>query len=160
MALPQRKSLRLPDYDYSTDGAYFVTICTHNREKLFGDIAKNTVSKQMISQCLEDTFSAYPNASCPKSVIMPNHFHAIIIIDSFGQSAQPSLEQIIQDFKSRSTVAYIKLVKEGVLPPFNKKIWQRSFYEHVIRNEQDYLEIWQYIDDNPRKWLLDDLFIP
>ena len=160
MALPQRKSLRLPDYDYSTNGAYFVTICTHDRAKLFGKVGVDSLRKQVITQCFADTISSFEDVSCPKFVVMPNHFHAIIMIDHFGMDAQTSLERIVREFKSRSTVAYTNLVKDGKLPPFDKKIWQRSYYDHVIRNEQDYLDIWQYIDNNPRKWVLDELFIP
>ena len=159
MALPERKVIRLPDYDYSTNGAYFITICTHGRAKLFGDVGVNSLPKQLIIKCFEDTISSFEDVSCPKFVVMPNHLHAIIMIEHFGQEGQTSLGKIVREFKSRSTVAYVNLVKDGKLPPFDKKIWQRSYYDHVIRNEQDYLEIWQYIDDNPRKWVLDELFI-
>ena len=160
MSLPQRKVIRIPDYDYSTNGAYFITICTHNRVKLFGNIGSNTLSKQLIISCFEETIAAFPNVSCPKYVVMPNHLHAIIMIDQLGKNESVSLERIIQRFKSESTVSYIQNVKTGKLPPFHEKIWQRSFYDHIIRNEQDYLEIWQYIDNNPLKWQLDELFEP
>ena len=66
-----------------------------------------------------------------------------------------SLCTMVQVFKRRSTIEYIKMVKLGLLPPFDKHIWQRSYYDHIIRNERDYLEIWQYIDENPLKWELD-----
>ena len=160
MAFPQRKLLRLPDYDYSTNGAYFITICAHNRAKLFGDIGVNSLPKQLIIKCFEDTILSFEGVSCPKFVVMPNHFHAIILIDHFGLEGQTSLEKIVREFKSRSTVAYVNLVKDGKLPPFDKKIWQRSYYDHIIRNEQDYLDIWQYIDNNPLQWQLDELFEP
>ena len=160
MAFPQRKLLRLPDYDYSTNGAYFITICAHNRAKLFGDIGVNSLPKRLIIKCFEDTILSFEGVSCPKFVVMPNHFHGIILIDHFGLEGQTSLEKIVREFKSRSTVAYVNLVKDGKLPPFDKKIWQRSYYDHIIRNEQDYLDIWQYIDNNPLQWQLDELFEP
>ena len=109
MELMKRKQIRLKDYDYSSNGAYFITICTKDRKILFGDVGADSISA-------------------------------------------PTISQIVQAFKRKSTLEYIKLVKEKLLPPFDKQIWQRSFYDHIIRNEQDYLDIWQYIDTNPQKW--------
>ena len=101
--LPKRKSHHLQGYDYSQNGAYFITICTHQRRMLFG----------------------------------PNR-------DPRGG--------IVQAFKRYSTVEYIRLVKSGQAAPFNKHLWQRSFHDHVVRNETDYRMIAEYIDTNPRLW--------
>ena len=82
---------------------------------------------------------------------MPNHFHAIIVIQRADTRSAPTIMDVVQAFKSRTTVEYTRLVKQGLLPPFEKHVWQRSFYEHVIRNDRDYEEIWRYIDENPLK---------
>ena len=104
--LPQRKKLRLQNFDYSSSGAYFITICTKARKML----------------------------------------------------SAPTVSEIIQSFKRYSTVEYTKMVKDGILPPFDKQIWQRSFYDHVIRNRDDYNEIYKYIYENPMKWQFDQLY--
>ena len=155
MDYPIRKQIRIPHYDYGQNGAYFVTICTHNRAHLFGEINNPSLASQMIDQTFQKTIGQHSGVSCPKYVIMPDHFHAIIMIDHSAGPNPPTLAQIIQDFKRYSTLEYIKLVNKGLLPRFEKHIWQRSYYDHVIRNQQDFDEIWQYIENNPVKWKLD-----
>ncbi|MEG1894883.1 MAG: transposase, partial [Oscillospiraceae bacterium] len=98
--------------------------------------------------------------SVEKYCIMPNHIHAIFLISGNGttQGSFPTaVSDIVQRFKTITTKLYINGVKNGDYPQFNKKIWQKSFHDHIIRNEHDYLEIWQYIDENPLKWK-DDCF--
>ena len=90
---------------------------------------------------------------------MPNHIHAIITILRADMESAPTISEIIQTFKRYSTVEYIKLVKQGIVPPFEKQIWQRSFHDHIIRGEKDYLKIWNYIDTNPQKWTEDCFYI-
>ena len=172
-----RKQIRLKDYDYSQNGAYFVTICTHDRENLFGDIridnevvGADSISARMIERVLNEVIEQYEYVVCPCYVIMPNHFHAIIIIqnpiicdqniraDMESAPTKPSLSDVIQSFKRYSTIEYAKLVKQNLVPPFNKKVWQRSFYEHIIRNEDDYRKIAEYIENNPAKWEEDRFF--
>ncbi|WP_294906325.1 transposase [uncultured Ruminococcus sp.] len=94
----------------------------------------------------------YDNVSSPISVVMPNHFHSIIIIERNDTEVVPSISKIVQEFKRYTTCEYFKLVKNGILKPFDKRIWQRSFYDHIIRNENDFNEIWMYIENNPLKW--------
>ena len=159
MDLPQRKIVRLPDYDYSTNGAYFVTICTYNRKPLFGDVGADLVSARMVCTEFKKTVDSFPQIACPKYVVMPNHFHAIIVIQRADTRSAPTIMDVVQAFKSRTTVEYTRLVKQGLLPPFEKHVWQRSFYEHVIRNDRDYEEIWRYIDENPLKWKLDRFYM-
>ena len=90
---------------------------------------------------------------------MPNHVHALIVIERADMESAPTIIDIVQGFKRYSTIKLSKLVKEGQIPPYNDKVWQRSFYDHVVRNEQDYLEIWRYIDENPMKWKLDRFYV-
>jgi REP element-mobilizing transposase RayT len=112
----------------------------------------------MVAEVFEKTLTAFEGVGSSKYVVMPNHFHAIIEIDRADTRSAPTLMEIVQAFKSASTVAYIQLVKEGKVQPFEDRVWQRSFYDHVIRNQQDYLEIWRYIDENPLKWQLDRFY--
>ncbi|WP_180270772.1 transposase [Sporanaerobium hydrogeniformans] len=72
----------------------------------------------------------------------------------------PTVSGVVQAFKRYSTIEYIKMVKQGILPSFDKHIWQRSFHDHIIRNEQAYQKIWEYIDTNPLKWELDCFYTP
>lgn len=156
MELPKRKRIRLEGYDYSSCGAYFVTICTQNREMLFGDIVganlrvRPNAPDKMIEKWLLELENKYQNVSIDKHVIMPDHIH--FILQQTGEHAGSPLPEIIKWFKAQTTNEYIKGVKIGLYPPFDKHIWQRNYYEHIIRNQDDYNEIWQYIDENPFKW--------
>lgn len=147
-----RKIIRLQNYDYSANGAYFITICTHNREHLFGSVGADSISARMVKKVYGEIIGKYDNVSSPISVVMPNHFHSIIIIERNDTEVVPSISKIVQEFKRYTTCEYIKLVKNGILKPFDKRIWQRSFYDHIIRNENDFNEIWMYIENNPLKW--------
>lgn len=147
-----RKIIRLQNYDYSANGAYFITICTHNREHLFGTVGADSISARMVKKVYGEIIGKYDNVSSPISVVMPNHFHSIIIIERNDTEVVPSISKIVQEFKRYTTCEYIKLVKNGILKPFDKRIWQRSFYDHIIRNENDFNEIWMYIENNPLKW--------
>ena len=95
---------------------------------------------------------------------MPNHIHAIIFISretgGTTQRSFPTVSEIIRRFKTLTTKLYIDGVLSGLYPPFDKRIWQKSFYDHIIRSEQEYSEIWRYIDDNPIKWQTDHLISP
>lgn len=102
MDLPKRKPTRLKGYDYSTPGAYFVTLCTQNRENLF--------------------------------------------------ETEPVGNDVMRWFKTMVTNEYIRMVKDGRCMPFDKKIWQKSFHDHIIRSEKDYRKTWEYIDTNSLNW--------
>ena len=149
MELPKRKSPRLPGYDYSTNGAYFITICTKEKKPIFGPVGADSISARMVARTFLDTIYT----------VMPNHFHAIIVIERADMESAPTISQIIQSFKRYSTVEYVKLVKDGTVPPFDEKIWQRSFYDHVIRDEKGYLKIWNYIEGNPSRWEEDCFYV-
>jgi REP element-mobilizing transposase RayT len=159
MNYPKRKRTRLKDFDYSENGAYFITICTKDKNCLFSPVGADSISARTIEKTFLETIERYPQAECPIYVIMPNHIHAIITIIRADMESAPTISEIIQTFKRYATLEYIKLVKEGIVPPFEKQIWQRSFHDHIIRNEQDYLEIWKYIENNPSTWEEDSLYI-
>ena len=153
--LPQRKRLRLQNFDYSSSGAYFITICTKERKTLFAPVGADSISAQMVERTFLETIRQYDGIDSPIYVVMPNHFHAIITISRADMESAPTISEIVQSFKRYSTVEYVKLVKDGILPPFDKQIWQRSFHDHVIRGKNDYDKISKYICENPIKWQYD-----
>ncbi|WP_317856142.1 transposase [Chakrabartyella piscis] len=155
MEYPKRKPNRLQNYDYSENGAYFITICTQNKQCLFGDVGVDSISTRMIANIWEQTMLDYQNVYCDKYVVMPNHFHAILCIKRADMESAPTISDVLQNFKRHTTVEYIRLVKQGLVMSFDKKLWQRSYHDHIIRNRKEYLKIWQYIDTNPLEWELD-----
>ena len=153
MEFPNRKPTRLKDYDYSRPGAYFITICTKERKNLLCDIivgeglcALPQIDMTEIGKEVKSCIQFINNTSSikiDKYVIMPNHIHLIVIIEDSGGDGTPPLHQIIGQLKSYTTNLY------------GNSLWQRSFHDHIIRNEQDYLKIAEYIDTNPLKWEMD-----
>ena len=156
--LPKRKSHHLQGYDYSQNGAYFITICTHQRRMLFGPnrapVGADSISARMAARVFREIIGQYPAVHCRYFVVMPNHFHALVEIERAGADMEsaPTIISIVQAFKRYSTVEYIRLVKRGQAAPFDKHLWQRSFHDHVIRNETDYRMIAEYIQSNPQLW--------
>ena len=106
----------------------------------------------MVDEVFNKIINSYNNVKCSKYVIMPNHFHAIIEIQRADMESATTISKIIQEFKRCTTIEYIKMVKKGIVPDFEKSIWQRSFHDHIIRNLDDYQIIWNYINTNPLKW--------
>ena len=156
--LPKRKNIRLKDYDYSQNGYYFVTICTHNRQNLFetsivgndlrvvpSDVPQNQIIEKWLTE-LQNKFQI----EIDKYIIMPDHIHFILIIPTERHIGR-SLPDMIKWFKTMTTNEYIKSVKDGFIEPFDKKIWQKSYYEHIIRDENDYVLKSEYILNNPFK---------
>ena len=161
-------------YNYAQNGMYFVTLCTQNRLNLFGQIQnsylvlKNNAGK-MVSQNLRKYHRYTPHINIDKFIVLPNHMHAILMIQHNaimpGDGGTPrgafptmSLSDYIHRFKTLTTKLYIDGVKNGNYLPFDKKIWQKSYHEHIIHSEQDYRNIWDYIDTNPMKWQDDRYF--
>ena len=155
MELQKRKANRIQGFDYGQCGAYFVTLCTHNRARLFRMDQTSSCqweSNRIIHKWVAETQNKYQNVHFDKYVIMSDHIHFLI---SFTEEAPgASLADVMRFFKTMTTNEYIREVKKGNLPPFQQKLWQKSFYDHVIRNEQDYLETWEYIVNNPTKWMV------
>ena len=148
MELPKRKPIRLKNYDYSQNGMYFVMICTYNRECIFGKIVGNGLDRSEYGEIAENDLlnmqQHFPNIKIDKYVIIPNHIHAIILIDNDYKTERS------RPFPTLSTV--IELYKSGVSRKIGFGICQKSFHDHIIRNEKEYLEIREYIDINPLKW--------
>ena len=108
----------------------------------------------MVCRVFEEVLARYPQMQCPKYVVMPNHFHALVMIDKMNSVPTDAISAMMRSFKSKTTVEYIRLVRSGAAEPFNGKLWQRSYYDHVIRNQQDFVETWKYIENNPVKWMM------
>jgi len=161
MNLPKRKLNRLNGYDYSTPGAYFVTLCTQGRKIFFeiesvgNDLCVVPPQNQCIHKWIRETETKFKNIKIDKYVIMPNHLHMIVVITE--RHTGRSLHDVMRWFKTMVTNEYMVLVKSGICKPFERKLWQKSYHDHIIRNEQDYLKLWEYIDINPHKWK-DDCF--
>ncbi len=142
----QRRSIRLEGYDYTSPGAYFVTAVTYQRELLFGEIVDgemvlNTRGK-IVWECWHEIPQHFPHVELGAFVVMPNHVHGVIEIVDPG-----SLGAIIRSFKSTVT----KRVNEKYNSP-GMLLWQRNYYEHIIRSQQDWERIHDYILANPTNW--------
>ncbi|MBQ3497922.1 MAG: transposase [Clostridia bacterium] len=158
--LPKRKLLRLQNYDYSQCNAYFVTVCTHKRQQLFGTIAPSPVGAtlrgrpnnpdRMIEKWINELENKFDKVLIDCFYIMPDHLHLIIVIQEGGKS---SLEDVIAWLKTMTTNDYINGVKSGLFSPFDNKVWQRNYYDHIIRNEQDLEEKRDYTLTNLIRWL-------
>jgi len=127
MELPKRKSPRIPGYDYSANGAYFITICTKDKRPIFGPVGADSISARMVKRTFLETIQKYPQACSPIFTVMPNHFHAIIQIERADMESAPTISKIVQEFKRYSTLCYIELVKNGKLPPLREKFGKDRF---------------------------------
>lgn len=151
-----RGSLRLKGYDYSSNGTYFITLCTKNRQYYFEEFEplKNIIQKEWKN--LEERFS---NIILDEFVIMPNHIHGIIFIQNQNDNSKKvSLGDIVGSFKSKCITEWLKYIKENNVNTLGK-FWQENYYEKIIRNETSLLNIRNYIKDNPVKWeMMNDEF--
>lgn len=149
--LIKRKPNRLKGFDYSTNGAYFVTICTKDRKCILSKIVgeglcalpqnKLTPIGIEVEKSIKYINNNYNNILIDKYIIMPNHIHLIVVLNSkSGGRGNPPLQNVIGQFKSFTTKQY------------GKQLWQRSYHDHIIRDEKDYLNICEYINSNALKW--------
>ncbi len=151
-----RKSIRLKNYNYAKNGYYFITICTQNHKKIFGKIENNEMQLNQLGKIaydnLENLQKKQLNIELDTFIIMPNHIHAIIIIEKNIQnnSNKITVGKTIGIYKSIVFYEYLNLCKQKNIK--TKKLWQRNFYEHIIRNEEDLWNTQEYIKNNPSKW--------
>ena len=160
-----RKSLRLKNYNYSLPGAYFVTICTYHKKGILSDIINNEIELNQFGKIIENewmkTAQIRNNVELDEYIIMPNHFHGILFIKSRGvlqyapttnkfHSPSQNIGSIIRGFKSATT----KRINQLRNMPENP-VWQRNYYEHVIRSENELNCIREYIKNNPLRWQYD-----
>lgn len=145
--LPIRKKLRLKHYDYSKQGLYFITICIKNRVEILGNINDNQIelTKEgiVVQNHIEYIAKKYRNVRVDKYIVMPNHIHMIISIDIENSV---NLSRIIKQYKG------------SVTKQIGYSIWQKSYYEHIIRDEKEYYKIKEYIQNNIINWKIDKYF--
>jgi REP element-mobilizing transposase RayT len=209
----QRRSIRLKGYDYATPGAYFVTVCTHERECLFGDIVDGVMrlneAGRMVNTVWDEIPAHYPGIDVDAFIVMPNHIHGIVAIVGAAPRGRPgpepsnvtvgaaprgrpgpepsnvtvgaaprgrpgpeqskngqpqgvaptavglSLPEVVNRFKTMTTKRYADGVKQNGWPVFPGKLWQRNYYERVIRNVNELSAIREYITRNPQQWSMD-----
>jgi putative transposase len=151
-----RRSLRLKDYDYSKAGGYFTTITSQNRATLFGELDLTTGSThlndagKMIQRWWADLPQKFRTVTLDASVVMPDHFHGIVLLDCGSCESKPvSLSDVIHWFKTMTTAEYFRGVRDHGWPAVDRRVWQRGFYDHVIRSESDLEDIRRYIEGNP-----------
>ena len=174
-----RRSIRLPFYDYAQVGAYFVTICVQNKGCILGEIVNEEMRLNEPGRMVEEWWKGlkkkFSSAEIDGYVVMPNHFHGILVIlrnpvmttrvgaapcgrpekEGHPHRGAPTLGNIIGWFKTMTTNEYIRGVKNRGWATFPGKLWQRNYYEHVIRDEEELNKIREYIILNPKKWELD-----
>ena len=166
MQLPKRKLLRMPDYKYDSPGYYFITICAKNRMHSFwksdGSFTQQpendsapwlfqpdyTAVGMMIDEAIQKVSRIYPNISVDQYCIMPNHLHLLIKLE----------EAQVNHVDSAKLSKAISRMKAFVSKQTGYPVWQRGYYDHVLRNKEDYLAIWKYIDENPMKWQQDEYY--
>mgnify|MGYP002814094066 FL=1 len=178
----RRRSIRLKDYDYHQAGAYFVTIVTQERKCLLGDVVDATMqlnfAGQMVHWVWNDLSIHYRGVEIDQFVVMPNHLHGVIVLEGAAPRACPapggqpqgvaptktrsadavrpiSLPDLVHRFKTLTTQRYAVGVQEFGWPRFHQRLWQRNYFEHVIRDENSLNRIRQYILDNPMRWEFD-----
>ena len=154
-----RMQIRLENFDYSSQGAYFITICSHDRKCTFGTVVPGdafhspmvrlSALGEVIRRNLDMINGIYPDVRIKKSVIMPNHVHLLVVVCSMQESAakldKMLIPKVIQSFKASVTRQM----------PESKPIWQTRYHDHIIRDEQDFQRRWMYIDNNPASWIED-----
>ncbi len=178
----KRKSIRLKDYNYSKEGMYFITICTHNREHLFGEIIDgkmilNNVG-EIVKRELLKTNEIRRNVKIDNWVIMPNHIHFLIEILEGFPSGKPLQNNYLKNvgvlplanpeknqnkLKANTIGSIVNQIKSKVTKEVRKEteiysVWQRNYYENIIKNEEIYIKVSEYIENNPLKWEEDKYF--
>lgn len=162
MDLPKRKPNRLFSYDYNREGAYFLTICTQDRKcllsRIVGDDALDAPTNQLtnIGKIVEKYIHSgnrIDSITVEKYVVMPNHIHLLLIVDrKDGTSWAPSPT-------NARIPHFVSTFKRFCSKEIGENVFQRSYHDHVIRNQQDFQKIWEYIDNNPKQWELDCFYV-
>lgn len=156
--LPQRKRIRLPEFDYNSNGVYFITFCTQERAKVLSNVRVGaTIGRppivaltdygRIVEEAIRHIPDHYPMITADNYVIMPNHVHLLLFLycDSGRPMTAPTISRVINQLKG------------SVTKRIGKPIWQKSFYDHIIRNEDDYRSVREYIDSNPARWTQDEI---
>jgi putative transposase len=150
--VPIRKNIRLKYYDYSSSGWYFITSCTQDRRHLFGNVENGVMNLsrtgKIVKYCIEETSALRKDILVDSYTIMPNHVHFILVNNSV--QLKQKLSRIMTGIKSS--------VQSRVNAYSEQKVWQRGYYEHIIRDEKDLFETRTYMENNPVKWTEDEYY--
>lgn len=148
---PKRKKIRLQEYDYSTAGAYFITICVRDRRRILWDFVGADIIRPndirlskyglIVEKAINNISTYYEDISVDKFSIMPDHIHLIISSKDGRIISAPTMSRVVGQ------------MKRWVSKEAKTSFWQKSYYDHIVRNEKDYEEIWQYVEHNPRMWI-------
>lgn len=152
---PRRKSLRLPGYNYSHPADIFVTFCTHNRQQLFGSIVNSKVVLSEFGEILARRWSQMPSSipgvMIDEYIVMPDHFHGILWTGADDSDSASTCSDAIHWVKLMTQRDISKTVRSGATR-YHEKLWQRGFYDRIIRNERELEEVRFYINSNPMRW--------
>jgi len=178
-----RRTIRLRGYDYSSEGAYFVTICTQERERLLGEIDEDRLILSDVGRVVDFWWRELPQhfekIRLDVFTVMPNHIHGIIWLVGADRCVRPkgsrryradtsvcpyrakplsvvSLAKVVQWFKTMSANEYIRGMRENKWPIVTGRLWQRNYYEHIVRDEKELYRIRQYVIENPANWAKDE----
>ena len=172
MQFPVRRSVRLKGFDYSQPSTYFLTVCTHDKRWIFGEVIGHEVALsrcgKIVSECWRSIPAHFPNVELAAHVVMPNHVHGVIIVKQrartdraneksdareprrIGALPPGSIPAIVRSFKSVTT----RRIHEAASRPHD--VWQRGYYERIIRDDDEFRQICEYIRLNPANWASDD----
>ena len=162
--LPQRKRLRLQNFDYSTTGAYFITVCTENRRNILSrivgvDVLGDPKNVELLTygkiadKYINQLNDFYDNITVDRYVIMPNHIHILLFVSENG-SPRTSTPTRQTSYVSH----FVSTFKRFCNKEYGRSVWQRGFHDHIIRNREDYKEHLRYIYENPMHWYYDELY--
>lgn len=166
-AVDHSRSIRLQNFDYSQSGAYFVTIVSHERRCIFGSIENDYVTLSLAGQCADAIISALPEhfpIEINHKVVMPNHIHFLVSINSDtsekeSNNTEPprgtttrSINAIVQNMKANTTRHIHRILNN------DEPVWHRNYFEHVVRDQNDFDRIYTYIENNPLTWQKDEFW--
>ncbi|MBZ0252356.1 MAG: transposase [Candidatus Methylomirabilis sp.] len=154
---PGRRSIRLPAYDYASPGAYFVTVCVEGRACILAGVedarAAPTELGAMVEETWRNVMAGAEGVASDAFVVMPNHVHGIVVIERDASGV--SLSALLRRFKSFTTAAYRRMTEAGGRPIDGTRLWQRNYFERVIRTEEEWNAVRDYIARNPAEWSSD-----
>lgn len=151
MELPKRKPTRLANFDYSSNHYYFITICTHEKKCIFGKAKQLNTFGEIAKKNIEKIHDVFSCVQVDQYVVMPNHIHMILTVSNLSEK-KTSISTVLGQYKM-SVTKEIRQLQPDLC------VWQRSFHDHIIRNEKSYLKIWEYVKYNHQKWADDCYYI-
>ena len=158
---PKRKRNRLYGYDYSSPGMYFLTICTKNKEKRFGEVIENAENQTSVMRLTDigiiineqiQSINRAAHIELVNYVVMPNHIHILLFVDTFEHTSGNPENAIIP----KTVSGFKRLCHKRI----GYDVFQRNYHDHIVRDQHHFEIIWNYIEDNPRRWKEDIFFIP